>query len=115
MRPSTYEFLDSLPMTAHGKVDRQALQPTLPVRSIAVTADGRKASIQKVRAIWEEILERSGIETTDDFLDIGGTSLSLVRVLVEVNDYFGVTLEPSVLIQGATIEHMARCVDESRG
>jgi amino acid adenylation domain-containing protein len=115
MRPSTYEFLASLPMTAHGKVDRQALQPTLPVRSIAVTADGRKASIQKVRAIWEEILERSGIETTDDFLDIGGTSLSLVRVLVEVNDYFGVTLEPSVLIQGATIEHMARCVDERRG
>lgn len=114
MKPSTFVMLPELPMTEHGKVDRRTLCPPHPTEQVAhaEAADGRSPTEQAVREIWEEILEQKGIGATDDFFDIGGTSLALIRVFERLVDRFGIELDLAVVIQGATIEHLARCVDE---
>lgn len=67
-----------------------------------------------VAAIWEDILQRDGIASTDDFFDLGGTSLDLIRVFARVNTEFNLSLNGSVLDQEATIVRMASCIDAAR-
>ncbi|WP_375412931.1 amino acid adenylation domain-containing protein [uncultured Bradyrhizobium sp.] len=112
MRPSAYVFLSSLPMTAHGKIDRAALPS--PAARHAVSGEAEtpppNSIAQALTALWEDILEVKGIKVTDDFFDVGGTSLALARMFGRMSQLFGVSLDFSVLIEGATIERLAACV-----
>jgi acyl carrier protein len=67
-----------------------------------------------VAAIWEDVLQRDGIAPTDDFFDLGGTSLDLIRVFARVNDEFNLSLNGSVLDEEATVVRMANCIDAAR-
>jgi acyl carrier protein len=66
---------------------------------------------QTITAIWEDVLQRRGIGPQDDFFDLRGTSLDLIRVFSRVNETFGLTLDGSVLDDDATIQRMADAVD----
>lgn len=66
-----------------------------------------------VAAIWCEILQCDRLAPTDDFFDLGGTSLDLIRAFAQVNKQFGVSLNGSVLEEEATVTRMASCVEEA--
>ncbi|WP_158054763.1 amino acid adenylation domain-containing protein [Scytonema sp. HK-05] len=114
MRPSAYVILSALPMTAHGKIARSALP--LPVADKHVfrgESAASKTSIEQVVVkIWEDVLGLKNIGTDDDFFALGGTSLALIRIFKRVNEHFGLSLDVSVLIEGATSGRLARCVDD---
>ncbi|MFF2025855.1 amino acid adenylation domain-containing protein [Streptomyces sp. NPDC058171] len=79
MVPSAYVELPALPLTEHGKVDRRAL----PAPPLPVPREGRgprDAVEARVCAAFAEVLElpEAGIE--DDFFDLGGHSMLLVRL-----------------------------------
>jgi syringomycin synthetase protein SyrB1 len=122
MRPSSYLIVDQIPLTAHGKTDREALKE-LALRSHALRGDGPAgpaaaggdATEQAVVRIWEEILQRPGIGPRDDFFDLGGTSLALIRIFAQVNRQFGVSLNGSVLVEEPTAARLAQCIDEALG
>jgi acyl carrier protein len=87
-------------------------------RSRSIPADGgeaapRTAMEQGVAAIWQEVLAREGISRTDDFFDLGGTSLDLIRVFARVNKQFGLSLNGSALEDEATIARMASCIESA--
>jgi acyl carrier protein len=64
-----------------------------------------------ISAIWEDVLQQKGIGLQDDFFDLGGTSLDLIRVFGQVNERFGLSLDGSVLDDEATIQRLADAVD----
>jgi acyl carrier protein len=64
-----------------------------------------------IAVIWSEVLHRDNIEVTDDFFDLGGTSLDLIHVFSKLNAKFGLSLNGSVLEEEATIVHTAQCVE----
>ncbi len=66
---------------------------------------------QAITDIWEDVLQQKGIGLTDDFFDIGGTSLDLIRVFGRVNETFNLSLDGSVLGDEATIAQLAATVD----
>lgn len=66
---------------------------------------------QTITAIWEDVLQQKGIGPNDDFFDLGGTSLDLIRVFGQVNERYDVTLDGSVLDDEATIQRLAAAVD----
>ena len=68
-------------------------------------------SEQTILAIWEEVLQRKNIGTKDDFFDVGGTSLALMRIFAAVNQHFNIDLDLSVLSEEATIAQFASSVD----
>jgi amino acid adenylation domain-containing protein len=115
MVPSAFLRLEALPLTASGKVDRQALPKV--VRSGA----SRPGSVRPrdeveatMSAIWEELLKVSPIGITDDFFDLGGHSLLAVRLLARIEDRFGRRIPLASLIAGATVEELARLVRETQ-
>ena len=66
---------------------------------------------QAITEIWEDVLQQKGIGLTDDFFDLGGTSLDLIRVFGRVNETFNLSLDGSVLGDEATIAQLATTVD----
>jgi acyl carrier protein len=72
------------------------------------------ATEQTIAEIWREILSRKDVGPDDDFFDLGGTSLDLIRAFVHVNEKFSVALDGSVLGADATVSGLARCVDARR-
>ena len=112
MRPSAYFVLPEIPLTPHGKVDRETLR-----QMIGIQCDSNGNSFphpsteQTILAIWEEVLQRKNIGTKDDFFDVGGTSLALMRIFGAVNQHFNIDLDLSVLSEEATIAQLASSVD----
>lgn len=113
LRPSAYFVVGQIPMTAHGKIDKDALRELLASRSDSNGNDAEAVTHAEtvIAGIWEEVLQRQGIGREDDFFDLGGTSLALLRIMGRVNEHFNVSLDGSVLVDGATINRLACCVD----
>lgn len=116
LRPSAYELLETLPLTPNGKADRAALSALVRDRHRtdstetggADAAGAGIAAVQaRVTAIWRSVIDIDDIGPDADFFDLGGTSLTLLRMFEQVNKAFGTDLDITVLIEGATVRNLA--------
>jgi acyl carrier protein/pimeloyl-ACP methyl ester carboxylesterase len=72
----------------------------------------RKLVGRRLERIWESVLNISPIGCTDDFFELGGTSLQSVEVLLHIEELFGVLLPPSTLMEHSTIENLERLLED---
>jgi FkbM family methyltransferase len=117
MVPSAFVLLDKLPLTANGKVDRQALPPVSFERTQAahqVTAPLTETE-QALAAVWAELLKVEHIGRTDDFFDLGGDSLLAIRAVARIRDVFGVDLQTRSLFEHPTIGDLAAALADAKG
>ena len=81
MTPAHFVVLTELPLTPSGKVDRVALPPPQPKQQPSRIRVAPKSEVEKLLAgIWSEILGVEDIGIDDSFFELGGGSLTLVRV-----------------------------------
>lgn len=116
MIPSTIAFLDAIPLTQNGKVDRRALpapEATQRVKSDVIELTQNPMERQ-LMFIWERVLEIQPIATTDNFFDLGGNSLTAVKLINQVEKAFGQPLSIASLFQAPTIEQFAEVLREGR-
>lgn len=71
------------------------------------TPDGVLASMLE---LWDEILEQQGTAATSHFIDLGGTSLSAMRLVDRMNTRFGVGLTIQQLYDNPTPDELAQQV-----
>ncbi len=106
MIPSAFVFVEELPLTAHGKVDRRALAAlALGERERGYVA-ARTPIEQRLCRIWANVLgvERVGIE--DNFFELGGDSILSIQVCARAKQA-GLQLTPKLLFQHKTIAQLA--------
>ncbi|MEN9674894.1 MAG: hypothetical protein RIS76_790 [Verrucomicrobiota bacterium] len=108
--PSRIRLLNHLPLTAAGKLDRRALPDP---DSIPTTRQDHVPPRDPVEshlvAIWESVLGRFPIGVRDDFFDLGGHSLQVVRMLDQIEQFFRQRPPLDALWSGdGTIESLAR-------
>ena len=116
MIPTRYAFLDSLPITANGKVDRKALPETSEIETKAESFVQPQDAVEaKLIQIWKNLLHLENIGTRDDFFLLGGHSMLAVRMLIQIKEVFGVNLPLTSLFQKANIEFLASLINEQRG
>ncbi len=113
MIPATFTLLESLPLTASGKVDRKALPAPDRVESGRVVVAARDDVELKLVELWEELLGVRPIGVTESFFDLGGHSLLAVRLLARVEETFGRPIPLASLFLGATVADLAARVRES--
>lgn len=117
MVPGAYVALDSVPLSANGKVDRRAL----PAPGVAGDTAARDAVAPRneleasLVQLWQELLEQGGIGVEDNFFDLGGHSLVAVRLLARVRRDFSVELALSALVEGPTVAQMASVIAQRQG
>jgi len=82
MIPTSYIFLDQLPLSANGKVDRKTLKPTKKISANETRLNYQPTTeVEKTLvSLVQEIFEVSPIGIHDHFFEVGATSLHLVRL-----------------------------------
>jgi amino acid adenylation domain-containing protein len=109
MIPSHFVFLDRLPVTASGKLDRRALPEPDRVRPAVDTplVPPRTPLEARLAALWAELLDRRDVGVDDNFFDLGGHSLVLMQLASRIRDEFGVDVPIPVLFDVPTVAGMA--------
>ncbi|MDX3854761.1 amino acid adenylation domain-containing protein [Streptomyces sp. AK02-01A] len=106
MIPALFVELPRLPRTANGKLDRAALlrraRDTGPVQ--VNQASPRDHIEMTLYQIWKRLLLQPDIGIGDSFFDIGGTSISAIKMAHAVREAFGVALPVRDIIVNPTIE-----------
>ena len=117
MVPAEFIALERLPQTVAGKVDRAALRPLTSIEAKKILSRAnrpRDVLDKRLTNIWESALRISPISRKDDFFELGGTSLQSVEILRRIEEWFGLSLPPSVLVEYNTIEKLSNLL-MSRG
>ncbi len=108
MIPAAFVLLETLPLTANGKVDRRSLPaPDSGGRTVEETyvAPTQLAHYQLI-AIWEEILNVRPVGIRDNFFYLGGHSLLAARLVERIEQLFHWKLPLATLFVGPTIEKL---------
>jgi amino acid adenylation domain-containing protein len=139
MVPAHFVLLDSFPLTTNGKVDRKALRAPSMRRTessessfageflgalLEKAANSRGVPARdRVRpqtetekaliAIWSELLRVENPGVNDDFFNLGGHSLLVIKVISRIRDLFEVELPTQSLFEHPTIAGLAGVIAES--
>jgi acyl carrier protein len=102
MVPSTFVFLQALPLTLNGKLDRKALpDPKDSGEDNVGAADSvspRTAMEQSIAEVWQEVLGVERISAHDNFFDLGGHSLLSLKVITRIEERMGLRIHPREMI-----------------
>jgi len=111
MIPVFWVELNSLPLTANGKVNRKAL-PEPDFSSVATIGYVAPSSPIEIRlaAIWKKLLQLEKVGIHDNFFHIGGHSLLAVRLINDIKKETGKSLQVSELLEYSSIEKLARVI-----
>lgn len=115
MVPTHIVLLPELPRTERGKVDRSALPAPRRRPAYMPPATGTEKLLAPIYAdllgIGTDGIGAGGIGADDDFVALGGDSLTAVTLLRRVEETFGVSLPPSAPITDPTVRDLAARID----
>lgn len=112
MVPSAFVVLDDLPLTSSGKVDYARLPSPKPAASdkrIRLIPPRDELELQLTK-IWEKLLGTAPIGITENFFDLGGHSLLIVKLVDAMEKALGRSLPLSILFQAPTIEQLSHAL-----
>lgn len=66
----------------------------------------------RLSALWTRLLDIPAVASTDNFFSLGGHSLLLIRLVADVQEEFGVTLDPNQVLEDPTLCGIARQISQ---
>jgi amino acid adenylation domain-containing protein/non-ribosomal peptide synthase protein (TIGR01720 family) len=105
MLPKQFVWLTKFPLTSNGKLNRKLLpKPSRDQRDISLPSSNLQREIAR---IWSEFLVVESISTDDNFFDLGGDSLMLMRVHRRICDEIAESVQITDLFKFSTISQLA--------
>ena len=113
MIPANIVQLDVMPLTANGKVDREALPDQRPGRPVVeeVYRAPRKLIEVQLADLWRKVLRIQRVGIDDNFFDLGGDSIAAIQIVAKANDA-GIPLTTHQLFQHQTVADLAIIVQD---
>ncbi len=106
MVPSTFMFLDAIPLTANGKLDRKALpSPSGQEETAGFVAPSTPAE-ELLAGIWRQVLGLRDVGVHDNFFEVGGDSILSIQVVSQARAA-GLRLSPRQVFQNPTVAEQA--------
>lgn len=113
MVPTVYVLLDELPLLANGKIDRKAL-PGPVCDGSAAAGDAPQGDFETLlHGIWTEVFRLDAVGRTAHFLDLGGHSLTGIRLVNRVNEDFALQLPANFVFRFPTIATQATEIERT--
>ncbi len=112
MVPALYLFLETLPLTHNGKIDRTKLpDPNLiDLRSNIEYQAPRTPIESMVATLWEEVFGIDRVGIAENFFDLGGNSLIASQVIIQLNSKLKIDLPLQTIIDTDTLEDFSNTV-----
>jgi acyl carrier protein len=109
MIPSHFIFLNEMPLNNSGKIDRKKLPGIEKLRPLLETklVSPRDEVEGAISAIWKRVLRIPELGIDDNFFDLGGHSLLMVRTHREVEEEFQTTIPLIKLLEHPTVRALA--------
>jgi amino acid adenylation domain-containing protein len=113
MVPAFFVFLDELPMTATGKVDRLALPAPKPgdLELNRVYVAPRTPTEETIAAIWAAVLGLQQVGIEENFFEMGGHSLLTTQVISRIRQALAVEVPVRILFERPTISALAESIE----
>ena len=107
MVPASFTFLEALPITPNGKVDRRALPvPEFESDEFTGFVSPHTHTQEVLAKIWRDVLVLKQVGIHDNFFELGGDSIVSMQIIAKANQA-GLKLTPKQLFQHQTIAELA--------
>ncbi|WP_315758263.1 non-ribosomal peptide synthase/polyketide synthase [Bradyrhizobium sp. SZCCHNRI2007] len=113
MVPARIVLMPQMPLTAHGKVDRDALPTPEQLSAETDYVVPQSPAELELAAIWAELLGHSRVGLTDNFFELGGDSIISLQVVGRARQR-GLSIEPRDLFRHQTLQELARVARRDR-
>ncbi|MBA3485668.1 MAG: amino acid adenylation domain-containing protein [Lysobacter sp.] len=108
MVPGAFVELDAFPLTPNGKLDRKALPAPDGTSLMQREYEAPQGDIEETLGeIWKSLLGVERIGRHDHFFELGGHSLLVVRLLMRIQESFGVELPLQALFESPSLHQQA--------
>jgi len=114
MIPVQFIPIDRVPLTINGKVDRSELPEPDAIRPVQETpyVAAQTEFEEIVQSIWSEVMQIDKIGIYDNFIEIGGDSLTGIRIISRLKEDFELDLPVNLIFQKPTIAQVAKHIEE---
>ncbi|CAM4456833.1 non-ribosomal peptide synthetase [Nocardia ninae] len=115
MIPAAFQWLDQLPLTGNGKIDRKRLATTVMPGRPELSTEYRAPSTDTeawLAQLWGDLMQLDTIGVDDDFFELGGHSLMATRITLEIGARYGQTVPPVAFYEDPTIAQLSVLIDE---
>jgi amino acid adenylation domain-containing protein len=109
MVPRHIVELETLPLTASGKIDRKKLPKQSAAKKKLLLPVN--AAEERLLATWKDILKKDDISVEDNFFELGGHSLKAMRLLAAIEQGVGTRLKLQEIFKYPTIRAQARLLE----
>ncbi|MGL5880441.1 MAG: non-ribosomal peptide synthetase, partial [Xenococcaceae cyanobacterium] len=114
--PSAFVFLEKLPLTPSGKIDRRALPaPDSLSRNREQNYIAPRTPLEEVIAgVWTQVLKTDRISVDDNFFEQGGHSLLATQLISRLRNVFQIELPLRYIFEFPTVAELAQAVEEMK-
>ena len=109
MIPAHIVFLEKMPMTNNGKIDRKQLPK--PTMNSHEKRAAKNHTEEVICTLFEEVLSVSTVGVDEDFFQLGGHSILATQLLLKIRATFQVDLSIAAIFENPTVEELARYVE----
>ncbi|MDQ0377608.1 non-ribosomal peptide synthetase [Amycolatopsis thermophila] len=106
--PSVVTFLDELPLSPNGKLDRKALPEPGATTAAEEPETGRERALA---ALFADLLGVPRVGRHDDFFSLGGHSLLVTRLVGRIRDDLGIDIAIGTVFDAPTVARLATALD----
>ncbi len=111
MIPAQFIYLDAIPLTTNGKVDKRALpQPDTIIRTDYLPP--RTPIEYQLADLWSNLLGGSSYSIDEDFFRVGGHSLLAIKLLAGINQQWNIALKLTDIFTHSTLEQLAGLIQQ---
>jgi amino acid adenylation domain-containing protein len=111
MVPASFRFLDKFPLNANGKIDRRGLAAVAaPAGEPEAAETPSNPVVEKLIAIWKEVLGCASLGPNDNFFEMGGHSLLATLIISRVREAFQVQVPLRAIFESPTVAGLAEII-----
>lgn len=116
MVPTLFIQLEKLPLNASGKLDRNALPSPELFKQEEVGFNDKKELPQtttekKLASLWSKLLSTAVIGRNDNFIALGGDSMSIILLTFAIEETFGISIQASEIYKHLSLAEMATFIE----
>lgn len=113
MLPNKIFQIDNIPMTINGKIDTKALEAFESIEKTTEIKKPHNETEEKLYEIFSRLLSIQDFSVCDNFFEIGGDSLSAIKLSLEIYNTFKVDVSVQTIFENNSIEQLAEIIQKS--
>jgi amino acid adenylation domain-containing protein/non-ribosomal peptide synthase protein (TIGR01720 family) len=114
MIPTYFVFMEKIPLTANGKIDRRGLPVPVVETMEEYLAPGNETE-ETLTRVWQQVLTLERVGIRDNYFDLGGDSIKAIKLLSMINREFNINLRIVDLFTDETIEKLSARITREKG